>query len=481
MRCLPAFIFFCCLSLLCQSSFAQQENDDFKNAVEKNITVDTAAIVIIDSIIITGNKKTKTYIILREMQLKAGDSIAYGQLQKILQQSHDLIYNTTLVSEVVVTTNFTTPANVKVNVAVKEKWYIYPTPQFQLVDRNFNEWIKVYNASLSRVIYGAKFIHYNFSGRRDQIRMYLLNGYARNISFGYSAPYSNAALNEGFGVGASFTQNREIAYRTSYNNKLLQYNNKDFVRNVFSLSASYFVRKGYFKRHAYSIGYTLLNVRDSLLKFYNPNYYGSDKAHKGYTDLTYSFQYTKTNNINYPLTGKIYGGSVLKRGLEFKGGVNMLQIDAFYNRYIEHKKNWYSTFEVSGRIKAPFEQSYLNQRALGFGGFYLRGLEYYVIDGVAAALAKYTLRKKLIAFSIPTPIKNKLFTKIPFAIYGKGYADAGYSYSKPPYTSMLNNKMLYTGGFGIDILTLYDINLKVEYSFNQLNEKGLFLHARGGF
>ena len=39
----------------------------------------------------------------------------------------------------------------------------------------------------------------------------------------------------------------------------------------------------------------------------------------------------------------------------------------------------------------------------------------------------------------------------------------------------------YTGGFGIDILTLYDLNLRLEYSFNQLNENGLFLHTKGGF
>jgi hypothetical protein len=46
---------------------------------------------------------------------------------------------------------------------------------------------------------------------------------------------------------------------------------------------------------------------------------------------------------------------------------------------------------------------------------------------------------------------------------------------------MLGNRFLYTSGFGIDILTLYDFNLRVEYSFNQLGEKGLFLHAKGGF
>ena len=57
----------------------------------------------------------------------------------------------------------------------------------------------------------------------------------------------------------------------------------------------------------------------------------------------------------------------------------------------------------------------------------------------------------------------------------------GYAYNKNAYNSKLNNRILYSGGFGIDILTLYDINLRFEYSFNQLSENGLFLHNQSGF
>ena len=118
---------------------------------------------------------------------------------------------------------------------------------------------------------------------------------------------------------------------------------------------------------------------------------------------------------------------------------------------------------------------------MGFGGFYLRGLEDYVIDGVAAGLVKYTFSKKIIAFDIPVPFHIKSLPVIPIKIFAKTYADAGYAYNKQQYDSKLNNKLLYSGGFGIDILTFYDINIKLEYSFNQLGEKGLFLHGKGGF
>ena len=59
-------------------------------------------------------------------------------------------------------------------------------------------------------------------------------------------------------------------------------------------------------------------------------------------------------------------------------------------------------------------------------------------------------------------------------LFAKTYADAGWSSITRELDTKLNNRLLYTGGIGIDMLTLYDICLKIEYSFNQLGEKGLF-------
>ncbi len=108
-------------------------------------------------------------------------------------------------------------------------------------------------------------------------------------------------------------------------------------------------------------------------------------------------------------------------------------------------------------------------------------MEYYVVDGVATALARQTLKKKVVSFSIPFPFKSKTIPKIPFTIFAKTFSDLGYAYSKKEFQAYFNNRLLYSGGFGIDILTLYDINLRIEYSFNQLGENGLFLHFKNEF
>jgi outer membrane protein assembly factor BamA len=450
--------------------------------------MDSSAKLRVDDIIIKGNKKTKTYIILREMLFKAGDSISVKDLAITLEKTRQLVYNTTLFNEVKIEAVQKNADHILVIVSVKERWYIYPLPQFQLVDRSFNEWVKTYHASLDRVVYGGKFTHYNLSGRRDQLRVYLLTGYSRNIAFSYTAPYSNSKLTEGFTIGAGFTQNREIAYKTSFGNKILFYpadsirkKTNDFVRSNWYINAGYTLRRGYYQKHFFTFLYNHYKVEDSIITKYNPHYFNTNKTAIGVPEFSYTYQYVNVNNVSYPLTGIGGYATIIKRGLGFKGNINMLQLEAGITKFFNLGSNWYSSTNFNAKIKLPFEQAYINQRGLGYGDIYLRGLEYYVVDGVATALLRQTFKKKLFSFNVPFPFKSKTIPKIPFTFFAKTFGDLGYAYNKKPYEFMLNNKLLYTGGFGIDILTLYDINLRIEYSFNQLGENGLFLHTQGGF
>ncbi|MEJ7626630.1 MAG: POTRA domain-containing protein [Ferruginibacter sp.] len=449
-------------------------------AVQTFLNRDTLGKTLISSIAINGNKKTKDYLIRREMKFKEGDSIKNTLLPGLIAESRKLIYNTTLFTEAEVIPAVDS-AGLSISIIVKEKWYLFPTPQFKLVDRNFNEWIKRHNGDLNRVIYGLKFAHYNFSGRGDPLRIYLLTGYAQNASFSYSAPRRKTGLTEGFAVSASFTKNREISFRTNFNNQILFYSGKGFIRESISAGAAYFIRKGFYRSHSFGVGYVFINLDDSVIIKTGTDYFNSNVSSKGFTDLSYSFRHINVDNVNYPLKGNFYGVSVFKRGLGFTGGINLLEVNGAISNFHPHGKNWYSNLQLIGKIKAPFNLAYINRRALGFGDFYLRGLENYVIDGVAAAVAKYTLKKKLFSFDIPVPFNIRTIPKIPVAFFAKTFADAGISYIPSRFNTMLNNQLLYTAGFGLDVLTLYDINIRFEYSFNQLGQNGLFLHAKGGF
>jgi hypothetical protein len=466
------------------SIFAQAQNDSATKSLDtlQFHPIDSSAKMKIRDIIVSGNRITKNYLVLREIPFKVNDSIAPENFAKEFEQARQLIYNTTLFNEVKLTPHYISQVEVDILVEVKERWYIYPIPQFQLVDRNLNEWLKTHNANLNRVNYGIKFVDYNLSGRRDKLQVYLLNGYSKNVSVAYSAPYSNKDLSEGFTIAAGFSQNREIPYKTSYNNQILLFKQNDFVRKNWSAGAGYIIRRGYFVRHFFNISYSHSSINDSVIQEkYNPNYFKTQVTKIGFTDISYTVQYTKVDNSTYPLQGKFAYLFISKRGLNLSSGLDMLAVEAGANRYWNLGKKWYSSIQFNTKIKLPFDQAYINQRGLGYGETYLRGLEYYVIDGVATALLKSTLKKKILYFSIPFPIKSKSHPKIPFTIFAKTYADAGYAYNLKKFNTFLNNKLLYTGGFGIDIFTLYDVNLRLEYSFNQLNQKGLFLHSQSAF
>lgn len=430
----------------------------------------------IASINVVGNKKTKYFIIERELPFTVGDSLLKKDLPQIFKQAAIQVYNINLFIETKLDSVVTAENTLAVTVKVKERWYIYPQPQFKLIDRSFNEWYTTYNADFKRVVYGMDFTHDNFSGRRDNLNITVLTGYARNISFGYSNPYSNAKLTEGFSVFASYTENKELGYKIDYLERLLAYKNGLFVRKSFNAGGSYNRRRNTFKRDGVSVDINYLKVNDSIVTtVFNPNYFNSNNSSQTFLDFSYGLSYANTNKNAYPTKGVIYNYSITKRGFKFSGGVNSLVLNGSYSQYFVHKNNFYSAVKFAGNIKLPFEQAYINKRAIGFGNLSLRGLELYIIDGVAAATANYTFSKKLFYIKIPVPFNIKVLPYIPFTVYAKAYTDVGFSYMPQQYSSRLNNKFLRTAGIGIDVLSIYDIVFKVNYSFNQLGEKRLFL------
>jgi outer membrane protein assembly factor BamA len=484
------------LSLQGRAQIIQKAENNFLTLSGKPAaSIDSLTRLPIRSITIKGNRRTKMYIIQRELHFKTGDSLTAGTLEKELEQGRRQVYNTTLFDLVKIDAVVLDNNELDIAVQLREKWYLYPTPQIQLADRNFNEWWDTYKRSFSRINYGIKFTQYNLSGRRDVLRIVLINGYSRNISIGYSNPYSNKKLTDGFAIGAGYSQNREVPYMVNTSsridslNRLLFYPRIAkgqkwepgvFVRNSWYLSAGYSIRRGLFRRHNITAAYSFVKVDDSVI-IKNPNYFNLNKNAAHLFDLGYVYQYTDLDNVTNPLSGITGYFSISKRGFEWKGGVNMLTLEGSFNRYWNAGRGWYLNSQLWGRIRLPFDQPYINQRGLGYGENYLRGTEYYVIDGVATALFKTTLRKKIVSFNVPFRWFPRLTNRIPFTIYAKTYFDMGYAYNKKQYSSYLNNRFLYSGGIGIDIVSLYDFTGKIEFSGNQLGRFGRFIHTQNGF
>ena len=327
MKDLKKIIYYCIIILSPVLTFAQKSKSPNFNFVDTALlAANKQNKVCIKDLTVTGTKRTKVSIVYREIQFKKGDSIIIANLYKELEQARFQIYNITLFNEVILELVALDTANVTVHVHVLERWYLYPVPQFKWVDRNFNEWYRTYKASLSRVNYGVKFVHYNLSGRRDQLRIYFINGYTRNVSFSYTAPYSNKKLTDGFTIGAGYLQKRELPISVNYNDSLLFLPSDpvvkakaDFIYKSWYANAGYTIRRGFFTKHIFSASYTYVKLADSVVldPQYNPNYFKDPVTSKGIVDLSYTLQYSNLDNGSYPLKGKSYAFFIQKRGLGF--------------------------------------------------------------------------------------------------------------------------------------------------------------------
>jgi outer membrane protein assembly factor BamA len=449
-----------------------------------------SASFIVSDIVITGDIKTKPYIIEREIPFKRGDLITLNQLVKEFEVARRQLMNTRLFNDVVVSLKSFHGNLVEVQVDVKERWYLFPIPYFKLIDRNLSEW-KKQGYGLQRANYGAKLSYYNFTGRNDKLKAWFITGYTRRLEFSYEQPYADKSLKHGYGIGVSYATAKELNYITKDNEQKFAplFNNVVTLdtssRNLFNgqvlnelanLSLSYTYRPAIKTRHSvrFNLNY---NRIDKAVAILNPKFFNNGNTKIIYPELTYSIDYNNIDFVSYPLKGFLGEASLSRKGIN--SDMNLWQLEARGTRGWEIAKKTYFGMQGYFVLKLPFDQPYYNQRMFGYGDMYLRGLENYVIDGVAAAMVRNTIRREVLSFDMP--FITKAHSKIPFKIYLKAYGDMGYSHNKNFPENSLVNRMLYTCGAGLDIVTLYDVAFRFEYSFNQLGQKGLFLHFKNDF
>ncbi|MFZ9387693.1 MAG: POTRA domain-containing protein [Chitinophagaceae bacterium] len=433
----------------------------------------------IGNVIISGNVKTRTSIIERELPFLPGDHYTPEELVGKMETARRQLMNTTLFHQARVLADEYQGTSVNIRVEVQERSYLFPMPYFKPVDRNINQWLVEQKGSLNRVNYGAKLTYNNATGRNDKLRLWLIGGYTRQVSFSYDRLYIDKKLRWGAGVSFAWGKNREINYNTVNDKQVFL---KDpgnylrrFVNGIFSLS----YRPAINTRHTFGIAFTSEEVEDTIVAL-NPSYFKPGRNRTGYPSIFYTMNWFNLDYIPYPTRG--YGAqvSISKNGLNHAINLWQLHVKGLANWPLS--KNTFLHLNLYGGIKLPFEQPYFNRRFFGYGDLYLQGYEYNVIDGVAGGFVKTTLSRELTRFRVRVPQgRKKDPLSVPFRIFGKVYGNTGYVYNPVQGENALSNKMLYTGGLGLDIVTLYDVCIRLEWSFNQLGQNDLFLHRKNIF
>lgn len=450
--------FWCCIIVSFWGAIQGISQDSlFQNIADSGI--------IISDVIVTGNKKTKTHIITREMVLHKGDTVLVKDLAAKILLTKQLIFNTTLFVSVDVIAAPSGDKSLTLIVDVKERWYLFPLPYFKLIDRNFNEWWVNQKGSLERVDYGIKFFHNNLSGRNDKLTINLISGYNRQVNLRYERPFIDKKLTKGFNFGVAYNRQKEMNYGTDSLNRQQFYKvNNGFARTIFRADASYSYRPDQYWRHNLIVSYSSESIDDTILKI-NPKYYPDNLNSIWNVNASYVAQYIKFDFIPYPTKGFAAQVRITKRGLLGQNPMWIFQMGL--TKAIKPTKKSYLRGEFAGIAKTPTNSIFINQGLFGFGDFVLRGQELFVIDGISGALAKITAGYELLSFKLKTPLKNPAYKNIPFKFYGKIFTDWGYAHN-PFNQTLFGNKIMKTWGIGLDILSIYDFVFKIEYSFNQI-------------
>jgi len=228
----------------------------------------------------------------------------------------------------------------------------------------------------------------------------------------------------------------------------------------------------------FGIGYSMEDVADTLFKL-NPTYSFQHKIIR-YPDIYYKILHYNVDQIAYPKNGFIGEGMLLKRGICSQ--INLWQLSAQVSQYWPLNKNYTFNLRAAGMLKLPFHQTYVTKQFLGYGSMYLQGYEYNVVDGVAGGYTKAILMRQMLNTAIHIPSKKiERLNNMPVALYAKVYGNTGYVYNPDPGLNYLNNRVICSGGIGLDIVLFNDVVIKLDYSINQFGKKGLYLHNRDYF
>jgi len=294
------------------------------------------------------------------------------------------------------------------------------------------------------------------------------------LAFNYYNPFTDNKLRHGFGFDFSYAKNKEVNFDTKNNKQKFYKNETRYLKEQLYAGLIYSYRRGSVERHFFRAGLHR-EIIDDTIALLNPNYFSLGKLKVVYPEFRYTYQNYKLNYIPYPTKGALVELEITKRG--FSKEMNLFQLYLKAGKFFKLPKNMYVGSVAEMHVRLPFDQPFFNQSMLGYNESYLRGLEYYVVDGVAGGFIRNTIGKQLLKFDFKSGLPSKNYEIIPFRFYLKAYADAGYVYNKTNIaTNFLNNKLIYTGGIGLDILSIYDIVIRFEYSFNHLREHGLFIH-----
>jgi outer membrane protein assembly factor BamA len=445
--------------------------------------IDSTQKVIVRSIILKGNYRTRDRIILREMTLHPGDSVRLADLPGRVAWDQRNINNTTLFVTVDVTTQLipspdsTQLALLDLTVTMKERWYFIAYPVFDLADRNLNEWWYDRGHDFRRVIYGGRLSYRNVTGSNDRLQAAVELGFLQRFVLSYAIPYIDRAQKIGLRVDVSYMTNKEIPYRTQFD-KWVYVKSENVLRERAYAALILTHRRGLYHYHTFDTRYARNSVADTIAQI-NPDYFLEGRTSQQFLSMSYNYRYDRRDNVVYPLQGTLFSAGIGVAGILPGDNFHFLDLAASVTRYWPLGGRFYLANSLRGRSTWPERQPYFNLRGLGNSTDMIRGYELYVVDGQRTVIWRNSLRYQL--FNVRKQLNwlhVRQFNTLPIAAYVTAFGDAGYVSSTvaEQYQSQLANRPLFGTGMSLDVVTFYNLVMRFSGTVNAQGKAGFFFN-----
>jgi outer membrane protein assembly factor BamA len=442
----------------------------------------------VQKIFISGNKKTKESVILRELPFAVGDQLNSTILnERLIPEAITNLKNLNLFNVI----NVESDSSSIIRIEMVEKWYFWPIPFLEFSDRNFNQWWN-FELDPSRTNFGLYLFRYNYLGLNHTVKFSLSRGYTNLFGFSYDVPWLGKKKIFGLQTKLQLASQEEVWYATRENKvqffsipqKTLQQQtlasirltHRPKVREITSLL---------FQRQSLRVGDTILTEAN------NPGYLIERNAsNNNWYEIGLIRESEHRNNKLLPTSGyyAAASASLISNNPFHSSQLNYMRLFSSFStfgvlKFINKQTRFSGAFHAEASIKTAKNLPYLQNRALGYNSL-VRGYEVYVMDGNFYALSKVELRFHVIKEQLWNlnwiPISS--YRKMPVEHFWSLFIDGGYANNPNPHLSnTLSNQLNMGYGIGFNTLIYFDKVFRFEYSFTQNGEGSLKVHFQKAF
>ncbi len=404
---------------------------------------------VVDKIEISGNERTKEFVILRELSFAVGDTVD----SQILFFNRERVFSLAIFTKVEIKRKREEGKNI-VSILIEESWHIFPVPFLHIREK-----------TLERTSYGISLKYKNFRGRNETIRATVSLGYDPFYSLQYENPLIIPSADISFyftgslGTPINKSPTLEDAYGSDFDFRTVMFNTM-WGKRINKANSLFFI-----------LGYSSIKAPTEKINSYMASETANDKSLS--TGLVYIFD--SRNLRQYANSGFLLQLDYLHNGIGSKINYNSVALD------IRNYREIYKSLMIKGRLSARHtfgkKVPYYYYSRLGFD-YYTRGNRYLIREGNNRLLGSVELSYPILPewnFAIDLPLLPLSLTRTRIAVHLGLFADAATVFNNGDRINLNSFNSGY--GVGLTFLFLPYSAFRIEYAFNEMGKGELLVET----